>query len=428
METRSKNQEILESLGKYLPEGCVQAGDPVPVKGAGCRYWDADGREYLDFTSGIFTNSFGHSCAAINQAAFAQANCLANIHGRHAESELRFYQRLFPRLPCGDYKAIPYNDGGYTIDRGLTDIINYYGKKRVGIGAFRNGFHGKTQAAKLLINETEPAALYRNFQIEFPNCYRCPWKKEKGRCGMECAAAACRTLEENEAGALILEPVQGAGIVLPPEGYWTHLQDFCRPRGILLFADEVLTGGGRAGTYLASAYFGLVPDMIALTKGLANGKPLSVLLEREFITRNRYAVRPLERSSTFAAQPEALAAAAEALRLLEEEHILENVQSCGEILGGRLLDMQKKFRSIGEVRFLGLMAAVEFVTDAGSRTPFTEMGVRAFRTCRQNGLEVLQNGHILRLAPPLVIGRKDLEIGLERLEQSIAQAENILGR
>lgn len=424
--TNSRNQEILEALCKYLPEGCVQAGDPIPVEGVGCWYWDADGRKYLDFTSGIFTNSFGHGCKAVNQAAFAQASQLANIHGRHSEAELRFYQRLFPHLPCEDYKAIPYNDGGYTIDRGLTDIINYYNKERIGIGAFRNGFHGKTQAAKLLINETESAALYRNFQIEFPNCYRCAWKQEKGHCGMECAAAACRTLEENKAGAVIFEPVQGSGIILPPEGYWVRLRDFCKPRGILLFADEVLTGGGRTGTYLASTRFGLVPDMIALTKGLANGKPLSVLLEREYITRNCYAIRPMERSSTFAAHPEALAAAAELLRLLDESRILENVRARGESLGNRLLTIQKRFRTIGEVRFLGLMAAVEFVADVERKTPFIEMGARAFQACRRNGVEVLQNGHILRLAPPLNIGEMDLQTGLDRLEQGIAQAEEAL--
>lgn len=426
MENRSSNYDIIQQLKKYVPEGCIQEGDPVPVNGSGCWYQDADGKDYLDFTSGVFTNSFGHNCEAVNQAAYAQACCLANIHGRHSEAELLFYQRLFPYLPVDDYKAVPYNDGGYTIDRGLTDIINFYNKKRVGIGAFRNGFHGKTQAAKLLINETEKAALYHNFQLEFPNCYRCPWKRKKGFCDMECIEDACRILEENKAGAVIFEPVQGAGIILPPDNYWVILQDFCKNQGILMFADEVLTGGGRVGCYLASSYFGIVPDMIALTKGLANGKPLSVLLERAFITRNRYAVRPLERASTFAAHPEALAAAAELLKLLETERVLENVRFCGEILGKGLLELKEKFCSIGEVRFLGLMAAVEFVADQESKDPYIEMGACVFQKCRDKGLEVIHNGNILRLAPPLVIGKEDLQTGLKLLEQSIAQAEELI--
>lgn len=426
MEKGSSNHEILEQLKRYLPEGSIQEGEPIPKNGKGCRYRDADGKEYLDFTSGVFTNSFGHGCEAVNRAAYGQACRLANIHGRHSEAELLFYQRLFPYLPSEDYKAIPYNDGGYTIDRGLTDIINFYDRKRIGIGAFRNGFHGKTQAAKLLINETKEAALYHNFQLEFPNCYRCPYGREKGLCDMECIAEACRILEEKEAGAVIFEPVQGAGIVIPPYEYWRLLQEFCRRRKILMFADEILTGGGRVGCYLASSYFGIEPDMIALTKGLANGKPLSVLLERTFITCNSYAVRPLERASTFAAHPEALAAAAELLRLLETERVLENVRRCGEILGDGLLAIKERFCSIGEVRFLGLMAAVEFVTDREKKIPYTEMGKRVFQKCRDNGLEVIPNGNILRLAPPLIIGAEDLRTGLELLEKSIAQVQELL--
>lgn len=418
-----RNREMIRQLKRYLPEGCVQDDDPVPVKGRGCRYQDRNGKEYMDFSSGIFTNTFGHGCEEINQAGDAQASLLANIHGRHSEAELRFYQRLFPHLPADDYKAMPYIDGGYTIDRGLTDIINYYGKKRIGIGAFRNGFHGKTQAVKLLVNETEQAAFYHNFLIDFPNCYRCPCKKQKGQCDMECVKSAMRELEENEAKAIIFEPIQGSGILIPPQGYWQNLYHFCQRHGILMFADEVLTGGGRTGSYLASSYFGIVPDMIAITKGLANGKPLSLLLERDFMTHNQYAVRPLERSSTFAAHPEALAAAEKLLELLERDHIIENVRFLGRLLKEELLEMAEGFRCIGEVRSLGLMSAVEFVTDKESKAPFTSMGAAVFHKCRENGLETILNGHILRIAPPLNIEREELLAGLKLLKESIAQAE-----
>lgn len=413
------NRDVLQKLRKYVPEGYLQEGSHVPVWGKGCWYQDADGKEYLDFSSGIFTNTFGHGCDRLIKVSADQAALLANIHGRHSVAELRFYERLFLRLPASDYRAIPYNDGGYTIDRGLTDIINYYGKRRIGIGAYRGGFHGKTQAGKLLINETQKAALFDNFQIEFPNCYRCPWKKQKESCGMVCVEAACRILREKKAGALIFEPVQGAEIIIPPKRYWEKIQDFCREQGILLFADEVLTGGGRMGIYLASSYFGIVPDMIAITKGLANGKPLSVLLEREFITKNCFAIRPMERSSTFAAHPEALAVAAEVLDMLEQGRVLQNVQICAEVMKQGLAELEDCFDVIGEIRSIGLMAAVEFVKNRESKVPFREMGDAVTKRCKDNGLEVIGNGHIIRLAPPLVISREELSEGLKRLEQSI---------
>lgn len=417
------NREVIRQLKKYLPEGCVRDDDPIPVKGNGSRYYDRDGKEYLDFSSGIFTNTFGHGCEEINLAAYHQAGRLGNIHGRHSEAELGFYHRLFPYLPADDYKAMPYMDGGYTIDRGLTDIINYYGKKRIGIGAFRNGFHGKTQAVKLLVNETEAAALYHNFLIDFPNCYRCPWKKQKGKCHMECVEGAIQELKKNDARAIIFELVQGSGILIAPEGYWQKIYQFCRHHGILMFADEVLTGGGRTGSYLASSLYGIVPDMIAITKGLANGKPLSLLLERDFMTHNQYAVRPLERASTFAAHPEALAAAEKVLELLERDHIIERVRILGELMKEELLNMAAHFKNIGEVRSLGLMAAVEFVIDKESRKPFVPMGETVFRQCRRNGLETIWSGHILRIAPPLNIEKEDLLAGLNLLKESIAQTE-----
>ncbi len=406
-----------------MPGGSVDDSSHIPVEGRGCRYWDAQGNEYLDFSSGIFTNTFGHGCARLNRSGYEQAKRLANIHARHSQAELMFYRRLFEHLPAGDYKAIPYNDGGYTIDRGLTDIVNYYNKKRIAIGAYRNGFHGKTQAAKLLINETEKASLYDNFQIDFPNCYRCSWNGKPESCDRECVKAACKILQEKKAGALIFEPVQGAGIVIPPKDYWQLMQNFCRREGVLLFADEVLTGGGRTGSYLASTQFGLLPDMIALTKGLANGKPLSVLLEREYLTKNRYAMRPMERDSTFAAHPEALAVAAELLQMIKEKELLAHVRCLEAPLKVELAALKERFSIIGEVRSLGLMGAVEFVRDKQTKEPFAGMGMTVLKKCRKNGLEAIGGDYILRLAPPLIIEQKELLSGLKILERSIEEVQ-----
>lgn len=423
---QDSNQRLLGLLKKYVPKGCIEEQGHIPAKGKGSWYEDVQGKRYLDFSSGIFTNTFGHGCSRLNHAGYEQAELLSNIHGRHSKAELLFYERLFVHLPAEDYKAIPYNDGGYTIDRGLTDIVNYYNKRRIAIGAYRGGFHGKTQAAKLLIHETGQASFYENFLMDFPNCYRCPWNRQKADCGMECVQDNCRLLEQKQARAVIFEPVQGAGIIIPPAGYWSRMEDFCKKHGILMFADEVLTGGGRTGCYLACSHFGIVPDMLALTKGLANGKPLSVLLEREYITENHFAVRPKERASTFAAHPEALAVAAELLKMLEEAQVLDNVKNCGELLSQGLSQLSEHFPIIGDVRSLGLMAAIEFVKDRRTKEPFPELGIRVFDQCRENGLEIIESGHIVRLAPPLNITQSDLQLGIRILEQSIAKAAALL--
>ncbi len=417
------NDEILRELMKYTPKGYIQPGEHIPAEGKGPWYVDTEGARHLDFTSGIFTNTLGHCPDPLVDAGQEQAGKLSNIHGRHCTAELAFYSRLFPLLPAQDYKAIPYNDGGYTIDRGLSDIVNYFNRARITIAAYRGGFHGKTQAAKLLINETEKATFFENTQLEFPNCYHCPWGLDAGDCGMACVGHTYEALKERRVRALIFEPVQGAQIVVPPKGYWEAVAEMCRENGILLFADEVLTGGGRCGSYLACDKFGIVPDMVALTKGLANGKPLSLLLERAFITENPYAVRPMERSSTFAAHPEALAVAAELLVQLKKQRILENVRGMGEVMRTRLTEIYERHPVVGECRCIGLMAAVEFSENRCSRKPDSAFGSAVFEKCRQRGLEVIYSSHILRLAPPLNISRTDLEQGLEMLEDSIRDAE-----
>lgn len=423
MKTES-NDTISEELKKYTPEGYIQHGEHIPEEGRGSWYVDRNGEKHLDFTSGIFTNTLGHSPKPLVEAGFQQSEKLSNVHGRHTLAELKLYQKLFQYLPAKDYKAIPYNDGGYTIDRGLSDIINYFARERITIAAYKGGFHGKTQATKLLINETEKAAFFENTQLEFPNCYHCPWKRKAESCGMICAEHTCEELKKRQVRALVFELVQGAQIVIPPEGYWKIVTDMCCENKILLFADEVLTGGGRCGSYLACEKFGVVPDIIALTKGLANGKPLSLLLEREYLTKNPYAVRPMERSSTFAAHPEALAVAAELLVQIESQHILENVRKMGGLLQERLMEIQKKYPHIGECRSIGLMAAIEFSENRQNRNPAIDFGHRVFANCRKRGLEVISGQHILRIAPPLNISRMDLEKGLEWLEDSIRDAES----
>lgn len=417
------SRQILDELSRYLPEGCICEGDHVPVAGTGAWYTDADDMRHLDFTSGIFTNTFGHAPDLLNKVRQDQTQALSNVHGRHTLAELLFYQRLYKHLPVQDYKAIPYNDGSYAIDRALSDLINYFGRERIVIAALQGAFHGKTQAAKLLINETKQAALFENIQLPFPDCRRCPWGMNPGTCEKTCIVQTKKALREKNVRVLIFEPVQGAAVRIPPQGFWKSIADFCASEKILLFADEVLTGGGRTGRYLACEHDGIVPDVIVLTKGLANGQPLSVILERCFITDNPYGRRFMERSSTFAAHPEALAVAAEVLRLLEEENILQHTVQTGQLLKDGLAQLRQKYSAVTDVRSIGLMAAVEF-DKPGTTDPDDALCRRIYECCRKRGLELIYSGYCLRIAPPLNISAPDLTHGLRILEQAIDECTN----
>ena len=413
---------IISEIKNYTPEGYCNEDDILVSSAKGAYFTDINNKKYLDFTSGIFTNTFGHCYPPLIQKEIEQINKCDNIHGRRSVAEYDFYKNLSQFMPVSDYKFVPYNDGGYAVDRGLSDIINYYEKKRIPIGAFKGGFHGKTMGTKLTINETAKAALFDNFQLDYPNCYRCPWKKEFPKCKMCCIKDICNKLKAKKTKAIIFEVIQGSGVIIPPQGFWQAIYEYCQENKILMFADEVLTGGGRTGYFLASyGHYGIVPDIISLTKGLANGRPLSVLCEREYITDNPYAKRPNERSSTFASHPTNLAVASKCLELIKEENILAHVRCMENIFATELNHMRDKYESVGDVRSIGLMGAIEFVNTKNNKEPNAELCKSVFYKSRENGLETILSGHIIRIAPPLNITKEDLIKGMKILDKSIKE-------
>lgn len=412
------NNNLRNKIEKFLPAGEVGGITHFIERGSGSWYWDTDGKKYLDFTSGIFTNSFGHGDAAL-VSAIGEAFCnLGNIHGRHWEKEAQIYEKLFSYLPVNQgYRVIAYGDGGgYTVDRALVELYYYFQKRPYRLMAFSGGFHGKTQATKLSISHTQDSTYFYSDTIEEPNCYHCPCQKNRERCFMECAVLAENRLKEFGAEVFLFEPVLGAGIIVPPEGYWKRLREFCRKNGILMMADEVLTGGGRAGEFFASTYFELSPDILIVTKGLANGLPLSLLFLKKELTENDYAKRAGNYTSTFMGVPALLAILDKVLDKLEEESILENVRKRGKQLLEGLEKMKEKYAVVGDVRGLGLMAAVEF-------TEYS-LGKAVFDKAEKNGLALIFSGSILRFAPPLNVTAEEIEIGLEKLQKSI---EEVIG-
>ena len=413
-----------EELSRYVPAAEAAGVTHVVKAGEGSFYTDVDGKRYLDFSGGIFTNTFGHGDTELAET-FAEAyHSLANIHGRHWAGEMELYRSLYRHLPSPDYRVIAYGDGGgYTVDRCEVELYYHFGKRPYRLATMAGGFHGKTQGTKLSVSQTEDAAYFRSFSIPEPNCYRCPCGSHPESCQMECAALAEQLLLRNGAEALQFEPIIGAADIVPPAGYWKRLESFCQSRGILMIADEVLAGGGRVGSYLASAAFDIVPDGIILTKGLANGLPQSLMLLKKELTENPFARREGNYSSTYMGVPALLALTAKVLEKMEREHILDNVTQRGEQLREGLEKIKDEFPEIlGDVRGMGLIAAVEVVNDAAGKRPDAVLGRAIFETAEKNGLELIYNGNILRIGPPLNVTAEEIGLGLDILRKSIREA------
>lgn len=422
MKSTDQAADFRAALSQFLPAGEAGRITYAVLHGKGSWYWDAGGRKHLDFTSGIFTNSFGHGDVDIARAFSRTFEQLGNIHGRHWAGEPEVYRKLFSYLPPGEYRVIPYGDGGgYSVDRAEVELYYHFQKRRYRLVTFDDGFHGKTQGTKLSISRTQDSAYFCSKTIPEPNCFNCPCHLKRGECAMECASLAEQELERFDADVFLFEPILGAGIVVPPEGFWPRLQAFCRRHGILMMADEVLTGGGRTGEFFASAAFGLSPDILIVTKGLANGLPLSLMFLKKPLTENDCALREGNYSSTFMGVPALLATLGEVLDKIEREHILENVKERGAQLLTGLFEIKARHPCVGDARGIGLMAAMEFISPDSSPDILTGRAVCA--AAEHNGLALIQSGSTVRIAPPLNVSANEIAIGLELLENSISEVE-----
>ncbi len=423
MEILSKKWQ--NELSKYIPEDEVSHITHIVKEGRGSFYTDVEGRTYLDFSSGIFTNSFGHGDSELAEALFEAFLSLSNIHGRHWEGEAAVYKKLFEHLPSKDYRVIPFGDGGaYTVDRCLMEIFYALGERPYRLATFNGGFHGKTVGARLSM-ASAASVFFISSTIPTPYCYRCPCGKSSGLCEMECADLAIRRLLECDAEVFLMEPVLGSAIIIPPEGYWKKLELACRSYGILLLADEVLTGGGRTGHYIASTGLGLRPDGILLSKGLANGLPQSMMLLRKDLINHLRAAEAGHFHATYMGVPAMLAIADKVLDKIEREQILDNVIARGRQLLSGLKELARYFpEQIGDVRSIGLMAAVELVKDPISKEPDIAFGQAVFQRAEENGLELIAGGHILRIGPPLNVSESEIDLGLKLLERCFQEVRD----
>ena len=416
-------EEFCRELKQYVPLS-EAAASQIVLSGNGSYYTTIDGRTFLDFSSGIYTNTFGHSNQEIAGAVYRTLCSVSNIHGRQWAGFLELCRRLFGMIPYGDYRAVFWGDGGaYAVDRALTELYYFFGKRKYSLAAFDGGFHGKTQGCKMALDDKESSAYFSTSKIPAPYCFRCPCGKSKGICSMECVSYSEEKLAQCKADVFLFEPVLGSAVIVSPSDYWQRIQDFCRANNILMVADEVLTAGGRTGTFTACEGYGITPDVLIMTKGLANGLPLSAMLIKPSLAENPFSSRAFNYSSTFMGVPALMAAASEVLRKIESENIIANVKHRGSQLAKGLAEIQGRFPEvIGDVRSIGLMAAVEFVKDDDMSAPDYDMGKKVFASAENNGLELIPSGHVIRLGPPLNITAEDMSLGLRLLEKSIKEA------
>ena len=403
-------------------------------EGHGITLTDVDGNKYLDFSSGIYVTSLGHSHPKISEAVAHWAKKLMNCHDFTTPVKDALLQKMAAILP-GRLNAIQfYSDGTAAVEaaiRAARAITN----RHEFISCFRD-FHGKTLAAVSCAQMSRgdvlaygPTRAPGFYMVPRPDPYRPTFAKADGSIDTDAYIRFYDTfIQEGTAGnvaAFVLEPAQGwGGSIFPPDDFFPKLRAYCDKKGILLYADEVLTGMARTGEWLCMNHWNVLPDIVTFGKSFGNGFPVTAMVVKE---ENAGALEKISASSSYGGNPMACAAALASLEVIEEEDLLENVRRVGKFFMKRLEAIKAAHPIVGDVKGKGFLLGIELVKDKATKEPFDEAGKLVYQKAFRKGLAWIPAGHILRMSPPLIMDEKYAELGLSMIEEAIAEVEKQFG-
>lgn len=412
----------------------------------GCWVTDTDGNQYLDGASGALVVNIGHADPRVISAIQSQMDAVSYTHPTAFRSEAteRYAARLAERLPMDNPTVYPVSGGSEAVETALKaarafHLANGDESRSVVIGR-ELSYHGNTRGALDVSGRESLQAPYEpwlGLSGRVPGVleYRCPNPGHPTACAGWHATmleAEIKRLGPNNVAAFIAEPVGGAasGAAVPPEGYWDEITRVCRRFGVLIIADEVMTGFGRTGAWFASEHFGLSPDIITLAKGASSGYwPLGVCAFSHDVS-DALLSTGFVHGFTYSHHIVGAAAGDAVIERMDELGLVERAKALGPTLGAALIAATADHPIVGDVRGMGLLWALELVADPDSRRPFQareRMAERLTALARQAGLLVYPStgtagsgrGDLVLVGPPLTIREEEVDQLAGRLEVAL---------
>jgi adenosylmethionine-8-amino-7-oxononanoate aminotransferase len=427
---------------------------PVIQRAEGVYMWDREGKVYIDGCSGAVISNIGHGNPRIAQAITAQAESTFFAYRNYFENEpaIRLAQKLAENSAPHLNRVFYVSGGSEAVESAMKICRQYFynigeGSRYVFVSRTPS-YHGSTLGALALTGygplEIPFRPLMQTYpKIPAPYCYRCAYGATPQSCDLACAReleTVVKSQGPDNVVAFVAEPVTGAsmGAVVPPEGYFSVIQEICKKYGIFLILDEVMTAFGRTGKLFGYQHWDVEADVVALSKGMASGYyPLGAIVTRKEIVDKVLAAGGFAHGHTYAGNPMACAVGLEVLHVILEDDLASNAAVMGDVLKAGLEELAERHPIVGDVRGIGLLQAVELVSDRETKQPFAPekcANVLLTDEAFDEGLIVyprrpiygLSGDHVV-VAPPLIVTEAEVAEILRRLDRALGRVAMKLG-
>ncbi len=443
MEAKHLSAEEIVSLSKqytmfeWLAQSAVH---PIPMaKAKGIFFWDANGKRYFDFNSQLMCVNIGHGDQRVIDAIKKQAETLAYANPYMATEPRALLGRKLAELAPGDLNKSFFTLGGAEANENAIKIARMVTGRHKIIARYRS-YHGGTYGAATLTGDPRRFAAEPGVpgivRVLDPYQYRCSFCGDKGGCTNACLRHVEEIVEyegPDKIAGIIMETVTGTnGILVPPDGYLQGIRALCDKHGILLILDEVMAGFGRTGKMFACDHWNVVPDLLTTAKGLTSAYlPLGAVIMRDKVAAH-FDKNVFYGGLTYNSHPMGCAAALAAIKVLEDDKLVENAAKVGKVLSRELSRLKERHPSVGDVRSIGLFSIVELVKDRKTREPMAPFNARADqmgvmndvrKALLDNGIYTFVRWNNFFVNPPLCITEEQLMEGLALVEKALEVAD-----
>ena len=442
-DTNLNNLSVSETTAQltYRTWGFQKNWKPLHIVDAeGCFFTDATGKKYLDFSSQLMCVTLGHKNQAVIKSIEEQAKKLPYIApGFATDVRAELSKLLVEVLPKGLEKYFFTTSGTEANEAAFKIARMYTGKTKI-IARYVS-YHGSTMGSVAATGDPrrwamEPAGKVQGviFGPEV-NCYRCPIHHHYPECEIACADYIEHMIEnESDVAAVLVEPVVGTnGVLIPPKEYMPRLRQICDRHNVLLIADEVMSGWGRTGKWFAVDNWGVVPDILTTAKGITTAYvPLGLCATSKKIA-DYFDDHYFSHGHTYEAHPLTLAPAIASINEMKRLNLNARANEMGEYMGKKLNELKAKHKSIGDVRGIGLFWAVELVKNQKTKEPFNTYKDKISGTpllVDKVAMEMMKNGVFVQawvshfiIAPPLIITKEEIDMGVKALDSALSIAD-----